>query len=393
MVSYLTISYLAAAVTALVVPEDINKRDSDFIKLDFSVQKNSSSSKVRSFQKVEGDGTITETLYNKDAFYLTYLYVGSNKQKIGVDIDTGSSDLWFVDANSGCQLDSCVFGTYNPGESSSSANTHQKFNISYGDNTTATGFYYTDDIGFASSDSKVVAKGAEFADATNNTSGFGVFGVGFDTWLAEATVGRYSYANVPYVLKQQGLIPKVAYSLYLDSADAQSGSIIFGGQDTAKYDGDLVTLPITTQNALTVNLGSIKLGDDEVEFDTDFLLDSGTTLLYLPSKQYDQLLGSIPNAHPRDGYYVTNCKTPVPDLTFEFNFNGITIPVPLKDTYTDDLTNADGNHVGCGYQIERGITILGDTFLRRAYVVYNLEDKVISIAKPNYSSASNIVAI
>ncbi|KGU25234.1 candidapepsin-5, partial [Candida albicans P75063] len=37
--------------------------------------------------------------------------------------------------------------------------------------------------------------------------------------------------------------------------------------------------------------------------------------------------------------------------------------------------------------------ILGDNFLRSAYVVYNLDDKKISMAPVKYTSESDIVAI
>lgn len=399
MVSFSLLA-LATAVSALVVPENssLDKRSSNFLKLDFDVVRNADLKKSRVHKIANENGTIIETLYNKDAFYITYVYAGSNKQKIGVDIDTGSSDLWFVDSSAGCADDACQFGTYNPLESTTSKKLNEKFFIEYGDYSYAQGYYYTDDIGFASSDSSAVAKNLQFADATENDAGMGILGIGFDTLGAEATVitGGPTYPNLPYVLKNQGIISKVAYSLFLDSPDAESGSVVFGGKDLAKVNGDLVTLPITTDTALTVNLLSLSLGNQTADVNTDVLLDSGTTINYLPDAAFTQLIGSIPGTYYKNvsgtGIYLVDCANPVPDWTFEFNFKGITIPVPLIDTYSTNITDENDQFVGCGYQVGSG-NILGDTFLRRAYVVYDLEDGEISLGLPKYTQESNIVPI
>lgn len=402
MVSFTLVTFtaLAAAVSALVVPENssLDKRSSNFLKLDFDVVRNADVKKSRVHKIANGNGTFTETLYNKDAYYITYVYAGSNKQKIGVDLDTGSSDLWFVDSSAGCFDNACQYGTYNPLESTTSKNLNEVFFIEYGDNSYAQGLYYTDDIGFASSDSSAVAKNLQFADATRNDAGMGILGIGFDTLGAEATVitGGPTYPNLPYVLKNQGIISKVAYSLFLDSPDAASGSVLFGGKDLAKVNGELVTLPITTDNALTVNLNTLSLGNQTAEINTDVLLDSGTTIFYLPDAAFTQLIGSLPGAYWKNvsgtPLYLVDCATPVPDLTFEFNFEGITIPVPLNDTYSTNITDENDQFVGCGYLISTG-NILGDTFLRRAYVVYDLEDGEISLGLPKYAQESNIVPI
>lgn len=398
--SLLTFTALAAAVSALVVPEEsaLDKRSSNFFKLDFDVVRNASLTKTRVHKIANENGTVTETLYNKDIFYLTYVYAGSNKQKIGVDIDTGSSDTWFVDSSAECIDNSCQYGTYTPLESTTSKKVNEVFFIVYGDGTYALGNYYTDDIGFASSDSSAVVKNLQFADATYNDAGLGILGIGFDTYNAEAVqdTGGVAYPNLPYVLKNQGIISKVAYSLFLDSPDAGLGSVVFGGKDLAKVDGDLVTLPITSHSELTVTLNSLSLGNQSADINTDMLLDSGTTIFYLPEAAFTQLVGSIPGVFYKNisgvGTYLVDCGAPVPDLTFEFSFNGITIPVPLNDTYSNYMTDAHNNYVGCGYEIGSG-NILGDTFLRRAYVVYDLEGGEISLGHPKYTEESNIVPI
>ena len=76
-------------------------------------------------------------------------------------------------------------------------------------------------------------------------------------------------------------------------------------------------------------------------------------------------------------------------MTVEFNFKGVTIAAN-----SDNLILQDGNGV-CLFGIQSDsqseyYILFGDTFLRNAYVVYDLEDSVIGIAQAQYTSSSNI---
>ena len=85
---------------------------------------------------------------------------------------------------------------------------------------------------------------ANFAVIDNTTSSIGVFGVGYP----ELEAVKSKYTNLPFAMKEQNLIAKVAYSLYLDSRDAVQGYILFGGIDHAKYTGDLKAFDIVQSN-------------------------------------------------------------------------------------------------------------------------------------------------
>lgn len=384
---------MATAACAHLVPQGMqrSKRSEKVVKLDFEIERNSSGrTRARTTEK---DGIVTSTLYNKDVLYVTYVYAGSNQQKIGVDLDTGSSDLWFVDTSSGCYLDSCEYGTYTPGDSATAVNTTEPFFIWYGDGTHADGFYFQDTVGFTPGFTTSV-KNFQFADATDNDAGLGVFGIGFDTAPAEAIpTNAPSYKNMPFAMQSQGLISKVAYSLYLNSLDATTGSVIFGGKDLAKIDGDLVSLPITDPNALEVTLDTIGFGDKTYAVNTNVLLDSGTTEIYIPQAAADAIFGALDakyNGHV--GAYLIPCNASVSDASIDFGFKGISLPVPLADTYLNNITDNNGVFYGCGYQVDRG-DILGDYFLRRVYAVYDMTDLTISLGHPRYTDESHIVEI
>lgn len=75
------------------------------------------------------------------------------------------------------------------------------------------------------------------------------------------------YTNIVAALKKAGLIDSYAFSLYLDDWGSKTGSIVFGGVDTAKYHGDLITVPVASfpstklQTAWAVMLDGVSLAD------------------------------------------------------------------------------------------------------------------------------------
>lgn len=206
--------------------------------------------------------TVDVDLTLRATFYSVNLNIGSNGDSVEVLLDTGSSDLWVVGAdNEDCQVnggpnDCNQYGTFDEQNSTSWTTNQQVFSIKYADNTTAQGYYGQDKIDFG--DGMVLSTGT-FAVANQSNDTFGVFGIGFEA--NEATANKYT--NIPSSLKTEGLINKVAYSLYINSENATTGSILFGGIDNAKYQDDLVPINIVQNNGeyskMQIHLSSIKV--------------------------------------------------------------------------------------------------------------------------------------
>ena len=94
------------------------------------------------------------------------------------------------------------------------------FYIGYGDGSSSQGTLYKDTVGFGgASITKQV-----FADITKTSIPQGILGIGYKTNEAAG-----DYDNVPVTLKNQGVIAKNAYSLYLNSPNAATGQIILVG--------------------------------------------------------------------------------------------------------------------------------------------------------------------
>lgn len=375
---------LAASCVALAHVLPLVARDDGGLKLDFNVknilkQHSNSTSNI----KASDSDTVTANLKNYQVYYGVDIELGSNKQKVTVDIDTGSSDLWVDGANVQCNTsdggDSCAqSGTYDPSQSSSSKDLGEAFQIGYGDGTSTNGEYYTDDIVIGGA----TVKNLQFAVAssTSVTQG-GVFGIGFSS--LEATSDQYP--NLSYQLKSQGVILKNLYSLFLDSPSSSSGSIIFGGSDSSKYKGDLFTLPFQSSTRFTVNLDSIvPSGGSSIDASTQVLLDSGTTITLLPQSIVDSISQQFPNAQYNSdvGGYITDCSPPSGGL--EYKFDGGSIQVPYSDLVTqayDTNGNAINNVCTLNLAYSGDLAILGDNFLRRAYVIFDLDNKQAQLAQ------------
>lgn len=332
-------------------------------------------------------------LKNQETYYLTDLYIGSNNQKISVDLDTGSSDLWVVASNVSCTNNCQEFGTFSPSESTSYENLGEDFKITYGDGSYAKGTWASENFAFADIQGANVT-GLHFGDVDDTTAGFGILGVGLKSLESSKT----QYPNMPALLAEQGVISKNAYSLYLDSPDADYGSVIFGGVDNAKYTGSLSEFPVTFGSRyLSINLVSVSAASEKETVNQPALLDSGTTLTYLSSGAFDTLGKAFNGTYNSDiQAYVVDCEASKSlNATYTFD-NDFTIEVPGENLVNalqyNNGSDSDQCFLGV-FQSSDSMSILGDNFLRSAYVVYNLDNRTISMAPVKYTSESDITSL
>ena len=128
-------------------------------------------------------------------------------------------------------------------------------------------------------------------------------------------------------------------------------------------------------------------------------LDSGTTQMLLPNSIVEQIFqytGAV------EGFFPCNLSTCDTILTFGFGGkDGACISVPMSElivSYVGDTFFADGTEaceLGVSGQPASEEVILGNTFLRSAYVACNLDAKRIGFAHAKWDAgrASNIVEI
>jgi hypothetical protein len=237
----------------------------------------------------------------------------------------------------------------------------------------------------------------------------------------------------------QGFINSKAFSLYLNDLASSTGNILFGGIDTSKFTGTLQTLPLipATPNGAISYYGVVLTSVSVISSDTTstfnltstasdgstvpeigVVLDSGSVFTFLPTARVQaiyKLLGAVQS--PLSSFFVfvdcTLLTTSNPPITIDFQFTGpggpvISVPLdemvfPLADyaqiadhiSALGTLPFKDTCMLGLlGAEEAGGAMILGDTFLRSAYVVYDLDSNSIGIAQTVFNSTeTNVVEI
>lgn len=253
---------------------------------------------------------------------------------------------------------------------------------------------------------------------------YGLVGVGYSNNEASLnSPNPEEYPNLPIVMRNEGHIQTNAYSLWLNDLGASTGNILFGGIDTDKYKGDLIRISVQADpqtrsiSSFIVELTSLEAhsssGQDALSSSTSpvpVVLDSGTTFSYLPQDLAEQVWKEVSAVYYKigtdgSGAPVVPCALANNKGYFAFGFGGdggpviqvgmdeLVLPIATQEIQFDSGPNQ--GKAACQFGIQNftgGHFLLGDTFLRSAYVVYDLENDEIAIAPTDFNATtSNVI--
>ncbi|KAK4458151.1 putative aspartic-type endopeptidase opsB [Cladorrhinum samala] len=333
---------------------------------------------------------------NQDAgtIYTIDVEVGTPPQSVTLILDTGSPDTWvnpsceFVSSSRDCDS----FRRYDHTKSRSINATRYVDHLLYGSgNATVQYVRETVKIGSATITNQIIGVGLE----THNIP-LGIVG------LSPPLNGENQYPYILDTMKAQGVIKSRAFSLDLRGVDSPDGALIFGGIDTGKYIGDLQKLPMLpiertprgadryyvsmTGVGLTYPDGSATRSQ---QIDVSVFLDSGGTLSRLPTAIFQAFAASFEGAEydSRSGLVFVPCDVVGLQGSVDFYFGGKVIRVP----FSDFIWQVQGFCV-LGVLPDDDEAVLGDTFLRAAYVVFDQDNRNLHIAQAA-NCGTNLVAI
>ncbi|KAI9793385.1 MAG: hypothetical protein M1816_000277 [Peltula sp. TS41687] len=359
--------------------------------------------------------TATVIVDNEDTLYFVNASLGTPPQNLRFHLDTGSSDLWTNSASSrycASSLEPCQeSGTYSANDSSTYKYLSSDFRILYVDESGARGDYATETLHIGGVD----VPDLQFGIGYSSSSGESILGIGYSSNEAQVVRGiREAYKNLPELMVENKMIKSNAYSLWLNDLDASTGSILFGGVNTEKYVGQLQTLPMQTAydedtpSQFFITLTEISFAQDgqsgQVVADklaVPVLLDSGSSLTYLPNDIAYSIIASVKAEYrARSEVALVPCSQRNSGAKLNFKFTSPVISVPMDelviplDSSSAPVTMSDGKTPACLFGISpagENSNVLGDTFLRSAYVVYDLANAEISIAQTNFNSTKDRV--
>ncbi len=362
------------------------------------------------------------SLINAQTFYIINMTIGSTNQNVGLLIDTGSSDTWVVSStNPYCEskkLHCSDYGTFNEHESTSfKVNNSVEFSIKYGDGSSSTGEWGTDNISIPGTNIKL--NSFSFAVGLQTDSDVGVLGIGYK--LLETTYTNtgngFTYDNFPIALVKAGLIESNAYSLYLNDPNASEGSILFGAIDEAKFVHPLVAQDVLIPSGISspyelkvlmTGIQGIGASGNDTFFNDEVpvLLDSGTTAIYAPSSYIESIMTKLGAVYSKQaGAFIIENIDSIKYESLKFQFFGVDIIIELKNlvsplTYNDGspVKSSKGNKIYIIQILPQGggedYFVLGDAFLTSVYAVYDLDNNQVSLAQAIANSTdSNIKLI
>lgn len=182
-----------------------------------------------------------------------------------------------------------------------------------------------------------------------------------------------------------------------------SGKLLFGGVNKARYQGELQTVPVLQLDgrylymAIALTDISVKISKGSKSYSTGLplavTLDNGSRLISLPKELIDPIYKEVGGGYSStDGYGYIPCSMAKADYNVTFSFSGAMVTIPISELVFEEYTEPDFADDDCifglGYS-ESGVNLMGEPFLRGAYVVYDLANNEISLANVNYDGGED----
>ncbi|EJD02800.1 acid protease [Fomitiporia mediterranea MF3/22] len=301
-----------------------------------------------------------------DIMYFGTLDIGTPPQTLPFDIDTGSADLWVTSGCSGCFSDE-----YDPSASSTYQDQGEDFSIAYG----------TGEVSGRLGMDTVSLAGLKY---TNQT--FGVANVeshDFDglpiSGIMGTAFGSISTSGSPTVfenLMATGQVLAPFFSVHMARASRTGSEVCWGCFDMSKAKGAMTWVPVESQTYWTVGLRGVSVNDKLIQTDIYAAIDTGTSLIYVPSAFAENLYNLIPGAKQSEqfgpGIYTFPCST---DLEISLNFGGTNFAINTRDfnlgKTSSNSTDCVGGILAPGDSFPDDLAIVGDEFLKSWYTVYD----------------------
>ena len=223
----------------------------------------------------------------------------------------------------------------------------------------------------------VEVKSYLFAEV-DDTSGLGVgYRLGkFDGILGLAWPG-ISVDGVPTPL--QAMVrsldaPVFAFSL----GDEKAGELVLGGVDSTKYAGSFHYVPLQSKTYWEIKLEGLAVGAANMTRATRAIVDSGTSLLAGPKDDVKRVAKAVGAKPALAGEYTIACDAKAPDITFVLG--GRRYDLALEDYVIEESGQCLFGMMGIDLQGQAPLWILGDVFMRKYYVKFDVGQARVGLA-------------
>ncbi|RIB20286.1 aspartic peptidase domain-containing protein [Gigaspora rosea] len=289
--------------------------------------------------------------------------------------DLGSSDLWIPSLK--CTQHSCsIHKRFNESLSKTFKPIGTPFSIGYGAGSVS-GITGQDNVfvNGIESEGQIFGLAQEEEGQFMETQEFdGIFGMGFDYLSEINTVTPFSN------MVEEKAVKNPYFGLYLQRSNVtdDGGTLTLGDIDTTKFTGNLHYNNVSTNDEgvydfWTLDVDDISINGKKLNFkNRKAIFDTGSNIVSMPYKDaaaYHKLI----NGSSFDGsIYTVPCNT---SDQVAYIIGSVSYNIDQSDLVT-------GSDCSSGVQVGavNGMWIIGDTFLRNVYSVYNVKNFSIGLA-------------
>lgn len=331
------------------------------------------------------NNTLALAIDADDVGYIATIQIGTPPQNFNILMDSGSADFWVGSESCQSQQGTCGNHTFLGSKSSSSfVQSNQNFNVTYGSGAVA-GVLCQDNVNMAG----LQLNNHTFGVANEESVQFSADTVPFDglMGLAQSILSNEKVPTPVESLASNGLISSAISSFKISRLADQlnDGQVTFGGLDPTKFVAStLITIPNVSKvgfwegalNAITVN------GQNTGMAGRTAILDTGTTLIIAPPA--DTLAVMTMLGGKCDTQQCTIPCTSNASVALSFGNASFTIdprdmlllPVDVNDPAGDCTAGIQPGTIGTDTE-----WLVGDVFLKNAYLSVDTTNNQISLAK------------
>ena len=208
----------------------------------------------------------------------------------------------------------------------------------------------------------------------------GIFGLAF------SNISSISEKSLLDVLKENGLIQRKRFALYLTRYGDRASELLFDDVNPERFEGKFTTVNLTSDSGFWI----IRLDGAQISLDgkttviyfsqNQAVMDTGSTMIYAPKKAAYALHKHIPGAKKKwfRNYYTFPCNI-MANITLKFIIGGMKVIILPENL---SLGSEDGGKtcISAISSTNDDEWILGSSFLRNVYTVWDAEAKKISFA-------------
>ncbi|KAL9555425.1 hypothetical protein MBANPS3_002365 [Mucor bainieri] len=326
--------------------------------------------------------------------YIGRIHIGNPPQEFHLNFDTGSADIWVPASDChrcGGQrhYESSLSGSFRTETSENGT-----WQVRYGDGSGVSGDIGHDTITLGND---ISLDNYPFGIAKEQAHGFardpfmdGLFGLAFPA--LSAISNKTSFVQE---LHKQGKIkePLVSFWFGRSTADkkdsTRQGEVMFGGVNADYFNGHLAYIPVEQPLFWKVPVRGVSINGQSI-YDKagSAILDTGTTLLVMPTAVSRKIHEAIPGAS-FDALYgwrmpCDSATTATKDIAFTITLGEHDFSLAAADLVRESVEAGNGLCYSGIAESQSPMFILGDTFLKKYYSVYDYGNMRVGLAPSSY---------